>query len=286
MLWYLLKTWAGGEERLVKEIRRTVPPYMYEEAFVIYNERIWRRQGRSIIHPEPLFKGYVFLTCRETEPLFRRLELIPAMSRLMAAGDFAMLPLRKEDAEFLRMITGDDHVLRPSCVLREDDNRQRDLIRFRSPHVLAALPEQRQVEEDGADQSGSERSSSGWSNAGQNSSDRGVAGQSDSERGSTYRIAGPLENCLSDIEDFEFRKRFVKIRKKLWDEDRVIAMGIILNEDVEKKLIYGDMEISVEVPEDCQIMEIEKDAEGKTICRVKENEKILPQRDEGMMMVG
>ena len=26
MLWYKLKTWYGGEEALVKEIRRTVPP--------------------------------------------------------------------------------------------------------------------------------------------------------------------------------------------------------------------------------------------------------------------
>lgn len=31
MLWYKLKTWYGGEEALVKEIRRTVPPYLYED---------------------------------------------------------------------------------------------------------------------------------------------------------------------------------------------------------------------------------------------------------------
>ena len=45
MQWYLLKTWTGREEELVKEIRRTVPSYMYEDVFVIYTERIWRRQG-------------------------------------------------------------------------------------------------------------------------------------------------------------------------------------------------------------------------------------------------
>ena len=60
MLWYLLRTWPGREEMLVKEIQKTVPSYLYQEVFVIYNERIWRRQGESIIHAEPLFPGCVF----------------------------------------------------------------------------------------------------------------------------------------------------------------------------------------------------------------------------------
>ena len=48
MQWYLLKTWAGREEELVQEIRRTVPGHMYKECFVIYQERIWRKQQKSI----------------------------------------------------------------------------------------------------------------------------------------------------------------------------------------------------------------------------------------------
>ncbi|RHQ13266.1 hypothetical protein DW974_17200 [Lachnospiraceae bacterium AM48-27BH] len=68
MLWYLLRTWPGREEMLVKEIQKTVPSYLYQEVFVIYNERIWRRQGESIIHAEPLFPGCVFLTCEKTDP--------------------------------------------------------------------------------------------------------------------------------------------------------------------------------------------------------------------------
>lgn len=119
MLWYLMKTWIGGEEALVKEVRRGIPPYMYEDVFVIYNERIWRRQGQSIIWTEPLFKGCVFLTCRETEALFRRMDRIPAMSRLMAAGYLTMLPLMERDAHFLERLSGPEHILRASYVLRE-----------------------------------------------------------------------------------------------------------------------------------------------------------------------
>ncbi len=119
MLWYKLKTWYGGEEALVKEIRRTVPPYLYNDVFVIYNERNLRKQQRSMIEREPLFKGCVFLTCEGTEPLFRRLDKIPAISRLIAAGYLTMFPLMERDARFLEAISGEDHVVPVSYVLRE-----------------------------------------------------------------------------------------------------------------------------------------------------------------------
>ncbi len=121
MFWYKLKTWYGGEEALVKEIRRTVPPYLYEDVFVIYNERNLRRQRQSMIETEPLFRGCVFLTCRETDSLLRRLERIPAVSRLIATGYLSMFPLMEKDARFLEMISGADHTVRASYVLRETE---------------------------------------------------------------------------------------------------------------------------------------------------------------------
>lgn len=122
MLWYKLRTWYGGEEALVKEFRRTVPPYLYDDAFVIYNERNLRRQQRSIIEPELLFRGCAFITCRETESLFRRLEKIPAISRLLATGYLSMFPLMEQDARFLEAISGPDHIVRASHLLRESEN--------------------------------------------------------------------------------------------------------------------------------------------------------------------
>jgi len=123
MLWYLLKTWIGREEDLIKEVRRTVPPYLYGECFVIYQERIWRRQQKNIVHVEPLFPGCVFITCKKTEPLFRRLELVPAMSRLMAGGYLTILPLMKEDIDFLEKLSGGDHMVRLSYVRKNEQGR-------------------------------------------------------------------------------------------------------------------------------------------------------------------
>ena len=119
MLWYKMKTWYGGEEALVKEIRRTVPPYLYKDVFVIYNERNLRRQQRSVIELEPLFKGCVFLTCEGTESLFRCLDKIPAISRLISTGYLSMFPLMEKDARFLETISGEDHVVHLSYILRE-----------------------------------------------------------------------------------------------------------------------------------------------------------------------
>lgn len=201
MQWYLLKTWVGREEELVKEIRRTVPGYLYQEAFVIRNERIWRRQGRSILHPELLFKGCVFLTCKESEPLFRRLERVPAMSRLMVTGDISVYPLTEEDAVFLQQLSGEDHVVKVSYALREDDG--------------------------------------------------------------VYRILGPLENCLDDIEHFEFRKRFVKLRRRLWGEEKVIALGLLLNEDVKEGIICEKFDVPVELPEHSTVLMTGRDGISK-----------------------
>ena len=123
MLWYLLKTWVGREEELAKEILRAVPSDMYEECFVIRQERIWRKQHRSIVHVEPLFPGCVFLTCKKSEPIFNRLEQIPALTGLIACGNLAVFPMMKEDADFLIKISGEDHVVRLSYVMKDEQGR-------------------------------------------------------------------------------------------------------------------------------------------------------------------
>ena len=131
MLWYKLKTWHGGEETLVKEIRRSVPPYLYNDVFVIYNERNLRRQQQNRIEPEPLFPGCVFLTCQETDSLFRRLEKIPAIWRLISTGYLSMFPLQEQDAQFLETISGKDHMVHVSYVIRESGDE--DIYRIYGP---------------------------------------------------------------------------------------------------------------------------------------------------------
>ena len=222
MLWYKMKTWYGGEEALVKEIRRTVPPYLYKDVFVIYNERNLRRQQRSVIELEPLFKGCVFLTCEDTESLFRRLDKIPAISRLIATGYLSMFPLMEKDARFLEAISGEDHVVHLSYVLRESV-------------------------------------------------------------GSAYcRVYGPLEYLLDGIEKIRFSSRFAKTHKKLWGEDTVIPLGLLLDVDVGEKALYKGIEAMTEPPaaDHYTVLEVRKDENGKNSYRVCETVTMIRQEEE------
>lgn len=131
MRWYLLKTWSGKEEDLVKEILRTVPSHLYEECFVIYQERIWRKQQRSIIHVEPMWPGCVFLTCKEShtpqkaDGLFCSLEKIISAAGLILDGGYSFFPMMKEDGDFLSRISGKEHLVRLSYVLKNEEGQIR-----------------------------------------------------------------------------------------------------------------------------------------------------------------
>lgn len=127
MQWYLLKTWIGREEEVAGEIRRNVPNDLYNECFVIYQERIWRKQQRSTVQLKPAFPGYAFLTCPAVKASWERLERIPAISRLIALGGLSMFPMMEEDARFLEKISGDEHIIRLSYVLKDEEGNIRRL---------------------------------------------------------------------------------------------------------------------------------------------------------------
>ena len=94
-MWYVLQTITGREEELVYLIRKIVPLAVYEDCFVAYYERIWRKQQQSIVHVERLFPGYVFILSETPQELYQELKRVPAMSRIVADGNFYFLPLEK-----------------------------------------------------------------------------------------------------------------------------------------------------------------------------------------------
>lgn len=121
MRWYLLKTWAGREEELVNEVRRSVSTSSYKECFVIYQERIWRKQQRNIVQMKVLFPGCVFLTCETSEFTLQKIERIPAIARLIASGSLTILRMMEEDAAFLEKISGKKHIVKLSYVLKDEN---------------------------------------------------------------------------------------------------------------------------------------------------------------------
>ena len=91
MLWYVLQTRTGEEEKLTGLIRRMVPRELYKECFVVYQEQLWRRQQKNFVHVKRAFPGYVFIISKEPEALFFCLKKVPAMAKMMADEDFFFL---------------------------------------------------------------------------------------------------------------------------------------------------------------------------------------------------
>lgn len=120
MQWILIKTWVGREEELAEEIKRILPPYCYQECFVIYQERIWRKQQRNIIHREKLFPGYVFLTCDSGAWLSGEISDRLSMTTSFLCKDATVFPMIEEDAAFLKKLSGDEHSVKLSYVLKDD----------------------------------------------------------------------------------------------------------------------------------------------------------------------
>ena len=115
-MWYVLQTMTGKEEELVRMIRKILPFGSYEDCFVAYFERIWRKQQQSVVHVERLFPGYVFIISENPNELFLQLKQVPAMSKMMADGEFTFLALEQEEEDFFQEMLKKDHIVHLSYV--------------------------------------------------------------------------------------------------------------------------------------------------------------------------
>ena len=115
-MWYVLQTTTGQEEKLVQLIHELVTSELYEDCFVAYYERVWRRQQQSVVHVERLFPGYVFIITQNPEELFFQLKKVPAMSKLIAVDRYEFLPIKIEEETFFYDLLDREHIARLSYV--------------------------------------------------------------------------------------------------------------------------------------------------------------------------
>lgn len=115
-MWYVLQTMTGKEEELVNLIRKMLPGQCYTDCFVAYYERVWRKQQKSYVHIERLFPGYVFILTDTPDDVFMELKRVPAMSKLLADGNYNFLSLKHEEEDFLEKMLGETHIVQLSYV--------------------------------------------------------------------------------------------------------------------------------------------------------------------------
>lgn len=187
MLWYVIQTYTGREEKLVEMIHRILPADLYGECFVAYHEQLRSRKQENQVHVERIFPGYAFITSDAPEAMFHYLKKVPAMSKLLSNGEFYFLPLEQAEAGFMDQIMDENHVIRLSYVATDGRN-----------HV-------------------------------------------------SYR-SGPLESCGSRILEYQFRKRYALVRVNIAGQEKRIRMGIILNDDIRREVLYGKVEAPILTP--------------------------------------
>ncbi len=115
-MWYVMQTMTGEEAELVQMIKTLVSPDSYKECFVAYYERVWRKQQESIIHVERLCPGYVFIISDTPWELYLELKRVPAMSKLIFAGEQGFLPLEKEEESFFQDLLANEKIVKLSYV--------------------------------------------------------------------------------------------------------------------------------------------------------------------------
>lgn len=93
------------------------------------------------------------------------------------------------------------------------------------------------------------------------------------EEDHTYLVDGPLADLIPDITGIEFRKRFVKIQKRLWGEEQVLVLGIRLKEDLDQ---------AFQPSKRCTQMKIETSNEGRKLYKMEQKLTLLPEYMEGL----
>lgn len=67
-------------------------------------------------------------------------------------------------------------------------------------------------------------------------------------KGHVSHIFGPLEKYKRQVERYQFKKRYAIVRLQMLGQEKTVALGIILKEDVRQEVLYGKVETPHAVP--------------------------------------
>ena len=124
-MWYVIQVMTGKEAAVMALIEERLDPSLYERCFLIRRERIWRRDGRHILHLETMFPGYLFLSTETPGKVYGKLKEIPQFTKVLKLEEEQFLAVAEDEQEFLRnMLNGDpDDIVRLSKVTLDEKKK-------------------------------------------------------------------------------------------------------------------------------------------------------------------
>lgn len=112
MMWYVMQVHTGQEQKVCEQCRSRIMEEE-EDVFVFLAERMTKVQGEWKRIISRLFPGYVFVETGKIEDFFMRLKNKGIMTRVLCTGE-EMTPIYPEEEERLRLLGGEDHIVRYS----------------------------------------------------------------------------------------------------------------------------------------------------------------------------
>lgn len=118
-MWYVVQTLKGKERKIAEAIRFRVAKDK-EEIILMESEKMFRIKGEWIKDRKPLFPGYLFIVTDEPEDFDLRLRKKLHPQKLLEF-DEVITPIRPEEEEYLKILGGEEHIVRYSEGYRDGD---------------------------------------------------------------------------------------------------------------------------------------------------------------------
>lgn len=118
-MWYVIQVYTGRELEIAQQCRDRVTEDG-EDVFVPLAERWTKIHGERTLITSRLFPGYVFIETEKIEDFHERLKRIYAMTKVLRIGE-DMIPIQREEEEYLRRLCGEKHVVKYSEGYLEGD---------------------------------------------------------------------------------------------------------------------------------------------------------------------
>lgn len=112
-MWYVVQVRTGSEESIRIQCSKNVSAEVLEKCFIPYYEEKWRRQGVWRTEKKILFPGYIFVVTEHMEELYRQLNKVIGLTKLLGTGG-EVVPLSEDEVAFLLEFGGEKQVVEMS----------------------------------------------------------------------------------------------------------------------------------------------------------------------------
>lgn len=109
IMWYVIQTFGGEEERTADMIEKGISADLIKECFIPKREKLKKFHGCWHKVEEILFPGYVFAVTERPWELYQELKRIPRLTRFLGKEGQFFFSLNQEEEKLVRELGNQEH---------------------------------------------------------------------------------------------------------------------------------------------------------------------------------